>query len=129
MGLTCSPTLPEPEEPPLRYLDTDSATTSFPADSEPSAQDPWQGGQNPRSASSTSSTGSGSAVVPTEPKTQCIDDVREQTEQTAQVPVPDPPAVMVPVMQLSAEANAIVAAIDGALGSKTRWDTSSDGFA
>ena len=31
-GASCSPTLPELEEPPLRYLDTDSATTGITAE-------------------------------------------------------------------------------------------------
>ena len=35
---SCPQTLPEPEEPPLRYLDTDSATTHIPADTEPVAR-------------------------------------------------------------------------------------------
>ena len=58
-------------------------------------------------------------------KKQCIDDVKEHKEQPAFVLVPDPPATMAPAMQLSAEASATVAAIDGTLahsmGYKDKW--------
>ena len=44
-----------------------------------------------------------------------MDDARERTERTAAVPVPDPAVEMVLVMQILSEANAIVAAVSGAL--------------
>ena len=51
------------------------------------------------------------------------DDLREQTKlpETALLPVAALPALVVPAMQLSAEANAIVAAIDGALVPRLDW--------
>ena len=38
--ILCSPTLPEPELTPLRYLDPETGTTNSLADQE-SGQDPW----------------------------------------------------------------------------------------
>ena len=112
------PVLPEPKEPPLRYLD--SATTSFLADSEPSAQESAR-----RTRSFVRKLDELDRCWKCSPKKQCIDDVKEHTEQPALVLVPDPPATMAPAMQLSAEASATVAAIDGTLahsmGYKDKW--------
>ena len=90
------PALPELKEPPLCYLD--SATTSFLADSEPSAQD-----SATRRRSFVRKLDELDRFWKCSPKKQCIDDVKEHTEQPALVLVPDPPAAMVPAMQLSAE--------------------------
>ena len=50
-----------------------------------------------RAQGRTGSTSSGSRAGPTEFKTHCIDDVREQTERTALAPVPAPSAATIPV--------------------------------
>ena len=62
----------------------DSATTNSLARS---GQDPWQEGQDPWSANSSGSNSSGSTFSTTEPKKHSIEDVREQTERTALVPM------------------------------------------
>ena len=103
----------EPELTPFRYLDPDTAT---PAAEEESAQDPWlQEGpwsRRPGAESSGSSTDS---------KKHCAEDLREQADRPATstlVVVQAPGITMTPVapgLRLSSEANAIVAAIKGAL--------------
>ena len=116
-GVSCSPTAPENELTPLRYLDPDPATgtTNSPVQPEASAQDPWtQSGKYPWSGKSSSSSGSASAgrtESPTDSKV-CVEDLREQTERTAPVPVLPAAAAafsteLAPVVPLSPEANAI----------------------
>ena len=114
-SISCSPTLIGRELTPLRSLDPDSSTTNSPSDPAPSAQDPWQEGQDPWSANSSGSKSSGSTLPPTEPKNLCNEDVREQTDRSALVLQLAPPSAMTPVIHLSPEANAMVAAINGAL--------------
>ena len=122
LGVRCSPTLPEPELTPQRYLDPDTGTTSSPEECDQSAQDPWQEeGQDPCSgkSASTSSAGPGHKRSPTASKKRCAEYLREQTDRsTAIVAIPAPTTAMTPVLQLSAEANAIVAAIHGALAQR-----------
>ena len=120
-GVSCSPTPPENELTPLRYLDPDPATgtTNSPVQPEASAQDPWtQSGKDPWSGKSSSSSGSASAgrtKSPTDSKV-CVEDLREQTERTAPVPVLPAAAAafsteLAPEVPLSPEANAIEAPI------------------
>ena len=106
------PTLTDPELTPLRYLDPERGTTNSPTDP---AQDPWLQ-DDPWSWRS----GAESSASSTESKKHCTEDLREQTDRsatTAVVAVQTPRNTMTPaahVMQLSSEASATVAAINGA---------------
>ena len=97
---------------------------------EASAQDPWaQSGKDPWSGKYSSSSGSVSAgrtKTPTDSKKVCVEDLREQTERTAPVPVLPAAAAafsteLTPAVPLSPEANAIVAPI--LAGQKTSLKT------
>ena len=86
---------------------------------EASAQDPWtQSGKDPWSGKSSSSSGSarsGRTLSPSDSKV-CVEDLREQTERTAPVPVLPAAAAafsteLTPEVPLSLEANAIEAPI------------------
>ena len=76
-GISCSPTLPEPELTPLRYLDPETGTTHSPADPE-SAQDPWLQ-EDPWSRRS----GAEISASSTESKKHCSEDLCEQTDRSA----------------------------------------------
>ena len=122
--ISCSPTLPEPELTPPRYPDPELGATKSPADPE-SAEDPWR--QDDPWSRRPGAEGSASS---TESKKHGTEELRAQTDNNSSVAVQAPCNTMTPaapVMQISAEASAIVAAIDGALA--PRWDPGTDGNA
>ena len=117
-SVSCSPTLEEPELTPLRYLDPNTAT---PPAEEESAQDPWlredPGAEDQDPETSRSST---------DLKTHCAEDQREQADRAATsstlAVVQAPCNTMTPVapgLQLSSEANAIVASNRWSAGTST----------
>ena len=108
--MSCSPTLEEKELTPLRYLDPDTAT---PAAEEESAQDPWLQ-EDPWSRR----PGVESAGRSTDSKKNTVQRIYVSKLIDRQHPPLWPCNTMTPVapaLQLSSEANAIVAAINGAL--------------
>ena len=114
-GISRFPTVSETEPTPLRYLDPEPDTATTPADPE-SAQDSWLQ-EDPWSRRS----GAQSSISSTESEKHCTQDLREQADRSttsALVAVQAPCGAMTPVappLRVSSEANAIVAAIDGAL--------------
>ena len=112
-SISCSPTLVEPELTLLRCLDPDTATPA--ADAE-SPQDPWlqedPWSRRPGAESSGSST---------ESKEHCAEVLCEQADRSTAstlvvVQAPSNTMTLVaPGLQLSSEANAIWAAVNGAL--------------